>query len=55
VPSCYASIVRAGPVIAGALQRVDMIRYSRGHIIILDRRALGATACNVTTKEQPGS
>jgi CRP-like cAMP-binding protein len=33
-------------VIAGALQRGGIIRYSRGHITILDRRALEETACD---------
>ena len=33
-------------LIAGALQRAGMIRYSRGHITVLDRSALEATACD---------
>jgi CRP-like cAMP-binding protein len=33
-------------LIAGALQRVGIIRYARGHIIILDRTALEAKACD---------
>jgi CRP-like cAMP-binding protein len=33
-------------VVAGILQRAGMIRYSKGSIIILDRDALEATACD---------
>lgn len=32
-------------VAAGTLQRAGMIRYARGNVIILDREALEATAC----------
>jgi CRP-like cAMP-binding protein len=33
-------------VVAGILQRAGVIRYSRGHITILDRDALEAVACD---------
>jgi CRP-like cAMP-binding protein len=33
-------------LIAGALQRAGIIRYARGHIIILDRMGLEAKACD---------
>jgi CRP-like cAMP-binding protein len=33
-------------VVASTLQRAGMIRYGRGHMIILDREALEATACD---------
>jgi CRP-like cAMP-binding protein len=33
-------------VVASTLQRAGMIRYGRGHITILDREALEATACD---------
>jgi CRP-like cAMP-binding protein len=33
-------------VVAGVLQRAGIIRYSKGSIIILDREALEATACD---------
>lgn len=37
---------RSGVTIAaGALQKEGMIRYNRGHITILDQKALEATAC----------
>jgi len=33
-------------VVASTLQRAGMIRYGRGHIAVLDRAALEATACD---------
>jgi CRP-like cAMP-binding protein len=30
---------------AAMLQKAGMLRYSRGHMVIVDRRALEATAC----------
>jgi CRP-like cAMP-binding protein len=33
-------------VVASTLQRAGMIRYGRGHITVLDREALEATACD---------
>jgi CRP-like cAMP-binding protein len=33
-------------VVASTLQRAGIIRYSRGHITVLDRSALEATACD---------
>jgi CRP-like cAMP-binding protein len=33
-------------VVASTLQRAGMIRYGRGHITVLDRAALEATACD---------
>jgi CRP-like cAMP-binding protein len=33
-------------VVASTLQRAGMIRYTRGHITVLDREALEATACD---------
>ena len=33
-------------VVAGILQRAGIIRYGRGHITVLDRSALEATACD---------
>ena len=33
-------------LIAAVLQKAGMLRYSRGHMVILDRKALEATACS---------
>ena len=33
-------------VVASTLQRAGMIRYGRGHVTVLDRAALEATACD---------
>jgi CRP-like cAMP-binding protein len=33
-------------VVASTLQRAGMIRYGRGHVTVLDRNALEATACD---------
>jgi CRP-like cAMP-binding protein len=33
-------------VVASTLQRAGMIRYGRGHVTVLDREALEATACD---------
>jgi CRP-like cAMP-binding protein len=33
-------------VVAGVLQRAGIIRYERGRVIVLDRKALEATACD---------
>jgi CRP-like cAMP-binding protein len=33
-------------VVASTLQRAGMIRYGRGHVMVLDRAALEATACD---------
>ena len=46
---------RAGvTVAAGTLQQAGMLRYSRGRITILDRKAMDATACECyrTTKDE---
>jgi hypothetical protein len=38
---CVASVTEA----ALKLQRTGLIRYSRGHIVVLDRQALAKRAC----------